>query len=276
MIKYLKTIVMLLWIVSATAAIATPNDASDSTKPKIDSESALKRITGSWYDSDSGDYRTPSHSKPIDDSIRQHGWLGTNKPPPPAKTTTPWSWGNLGLDSELFGWIVFGTLGTALLIGLLTIAYYYFGDYVPAFQRKTTAKDAIKVDMTKVEDLPFEVSATNDDPLSHAEALMLAGRYNEAVVYLFGYMLLALDQSRKIHLQKGKTNRMYLRELRNEQELQSIVNKTMLAFEDVFFGRYDIDRARFEMLWQQRDDFHRLVRPAATPATAAVQGVAPA
>ena len=104
---------------------------------------------------------------------------------------------------------------------------------------------------------------------------MRAGRYNEAVVYLYGYMLLALDQSRKIHLQKGKTNRMYLRELRSEMQLQSIVSKTMLAFEDVFFGRYEIDRGRFEMLWDQRDEFHRLVRPPLEVAASPVAKVAP-
>ena len=242
----------------------------------VDSDKALKKITGNWYNSQNGTYRPPVLSKPIDDTIRRSGWLGSKKPPKPANTTAGnWSWANLGLSGELFGWIIFGSLGTVLLIGLIAIAYYYLGEYVPALRRKSSAKDAIKIDMTKVEDLPFEVPATGDDPLSYAEALMRAGRYNEAVVYLYGYMLLALDQSRKIHLQKGKTNRMYLRELRSEMQLQSIVSKTMLAFEDVFFGRYEIDRGRFEMLWEQRDEFHRLVRPPNEVAASPVAKVAP-
>lgn len=241
---------------AASRALAATENAT------IDSSKALKKITGSWYNSQSGTYRPPVLSKPIDDTIRKSGWLGTQKTPNSATATRNWSWGNLGLSGELFGWIVFGVLGAVLLFGLIAIAYYYFDDYMPSFRRKSSAKDAIKVDMTKVEDLPFEVPTVNEDPLAYAENLMRAGRYNEAVVYLYGYMLLALDQSRKIHLQKGKTNRMYLRELRGEVQLQAIVSKTMLAFEDVFFGRYDIDRARFEMLWQQRDEFHRLIRPA--------------
>jgi hypothetical protein len=249
----------------------------DTEKVNIDSESALKHISGGWYDSQKNSYRPPVLSKPIDDTIRQSGWLGSKKAPStPRKTTAPWSWSSLGISSELFGWIVFGTLGSVLLFGLLAIAYYYFGDYVPALRRKSSDKDSIKVDMTKVEDLPFEVSANNDDPLAYAEELMRLGRYNEAVVYLFGYMLLALDQSRKIHLQKGKTNRMYLREIRSETPLKEIVSKTMLAFEDVFFGRYDIDRARFEMLWAQRDEFHRLIRPVADSEVAPVAKIAPA
>lgn len=227
----------------------------------IESEKALKKITGNWYDADKGAYRPPVLSKPLDDSIRRNGWVGKKKvPKPPNPNKRSWSWANLGFG-ELAGWLVFGGLGTILLIGLIAIAYHFFGGQFPAMGRKTV-KSAIKVDMTKVEDLPFEVSATNDDPLAYAQSLMLAGHYNQAVVYLYGYMLLALDQSRKIHLQKGKTNRMYLRELRSETELQSIVNTTMLAFEDVFFGRHDIDRARFELLWQQLDAFHHLLSPA--------------
>lgn len=272
---------LLLWlclsIMFATFANPCLADQADSEKAEIDADSAVKKITGRWYDSGSGTYRPPVLSKPIDDTIRQSGWLGERKTPAPSTTTTaPWSWANLGLSGELFGWIVFGVLGSVLLFGLLAIAYHYFGDYVPAIRRKSKTNEAIKVDMTKVEDLPFEVNANNDDPLAYAEELMRAGRYNEAVVYLFGYMLLALDHSRKIHLQKGKTNRMYLRELRSETQLKEIVNRTMLAFEDVFFGRYDIDRARFEMLWAQRDEFHRLIRPVAAPDVGPVAKIAPA
>ena len=271
-----RTMLILLCVGSLITSFANTTFA-DSEPVKVDSEKAIKNITGRWYDADNNSYRPPVLSKPIDDSIRQGGWLGTKKTPAtPTTTTAPWNWSNFGISSEMLGWIVFGSLGSVLLFGLLAIAYYYFSDSVPAFRRKNASKDSIKVDMAKVEDLPFEVSATNDDPLAYAEELMRAGRYNEAVVYLFGYMLLALDQSRKIHLQKGKTNRMYLRELRSETQLKEIVNKTMLAFEDVFFGRYDIDRARFEMLWDQRDEFHRLIRPAAAPQVTSAAGIAPA
>lgn len=263
MIKNRGAILVALWIFGSGIG-ACSHAVAETAKATVNSETSVKKITGNWYDSKSGTYRPPVLPKAIDDSIRQHGWVGSQKIAPTTTTTPSRSWANLGLSAELFGWVVFGGLGTVLLCGLIAIAYYYFGDYVPAFRRPSTVNEAIKVDMTKVEDLPFEVNANNEDPLSYAEALMRAGRYNEAVVYLFGYMLLALDQSRKIHLQKGKTNRMYLRELRTDLQLQAIVNKTMLAFEDVFFGRYDIDRARFEMLWQQRDEFHRLIRPGDT------------
>ncbi len=269
--RVLSTACVLAWVLLCLTSVYTTSRCfaeveklPSAEKVKVDSEKALKKINGNWFNSDTNTYRPPVLSKGLDDSIRQRGWLGKKKQPSPTNSrASSWSWGNLGINGEAFGWIVFASLGFVLLAGLIAIAYYYFGDSIPVFRRKLKKTESVKVDMAKVEDLPFEVQATNDDPLAYAESLKLAGRYNEAVVYLYGYMLLALDQSRKIHLQKGKTNRMYLRELRTELPLQGIVNKTMLAFEDVFFGRYDIDRARFEILWQQKDEFHRLLRPTA-------------
>ena len=240
---------------------------AENTKVTIDSEKALGYISGQWFDKAKEGYRPPVLSRPIDDSIRRHGWVGKAKQTKNQWNWGNWSWASLGFTGEMFGWIVLAVLGTVLLTGLIMIAYHYWGDYIPAIRRKSDNKQTVKIDPTRVEELPFEVPVVSNDPLSQAEALMRAGRYNEAVVYLYGYMLLVLDQARKLHLQKGKTNRMYLRELRNEQRLQAIVSKTMLAFEDVFFGRYDIDSARFEMLWEQRDEFHSLLRDDAAAAS---------
>lgn len=259
-------VVLGLTIVCMTvAAMAQGRETTADKSVNIDTEKAIQRIGGKWFDIESGHYRPPILPTPIDDTIRRAGWEGSQKPINTNSNWNGWSWGNLGLNGETFGWIVFGVLGTVLLFGLIMIAYYYFSDYVPVLKRKAD-KNAVKIDPTRIEDLPFEVPAVSDDPLGQVESLMRSGRFNEATVLLFGYMLLVLDQARKIHLQKGKTNRMYLRELRGEAQLQSIVNSTMLAFEDVFFGRYDIDRARFETLWQQRGEFHRLASPTAAVA----------
>ncbi len=262
MIHVCVRVTLVLCVLSDCGVVSAqgPYRIADEAGVQINSEKALQRISGTWFDQSSGSFRPPVLSRPIDDSIRRNGWAGKVKPPAAASNWGNWNWASLGLTGELFGWIVLGVLGTVLLAGLLMIAYHYLGDYVPALRRKSEGKQTLKIDPARVVDLPFQVPVVSNDPLSQAEALMRAGRYNEAVVYLYGYMLLVLDQARKLHLQKGKTNRMYLRELRNEQRLQVLVNQTMLAFEDVFFGRYDIDRTRFELLWEQREEFHRLVR----------------
>jgi hypothetical protein len=64
-------------------------------------------------------------------------------------------------------------------------------------------------------------------------------------------------------LARGKTNRMYLRELRQQPQLKSILELTMTAFEDVFFGNHNLSREEFEACWRQLDDFHKHVEQVA-------------
>ncbi len=105
----------------------------------IDAESALRRITGTWYDVDSGDYRPPVLRKPIEDKIRNDGWLGKEFFPKQSNRK-PWTWGGLGLSGEAFGWAVLIVMGTILLFGIILIAYNYLGDSVPAFARSKQAR----------------------------------------------------------------------------------------------------------------------------------------
>ncbi|MGN6134986.1 MAG: hypothetical protein ACTHOU_10820, partial [Aureliella sp.] len=66
----------------------------------------------------------------------------------------------------------------------------------------------------------------------------------------------------KIVLHRGKTNRMYWHELGSNRQLRELLLPAMLAFEDVFFGRHSIDRERFFAIWNQLDNFHRMLAPA--------------
>ena len=250
--------------------------AAEST---IDSDKAMRFLRGNrWYNSEEQAYKPPVLAKPVDDSIRRNGWEAQ-----PSSWMWDWDWswpsfgsgfGGWGISADAMGWVLLSVLGTALIGGIIAVLYFYLRDSLPFQKRAANRSKPLKIDPMKVEDLPFEVREQSGDPLRDAEYLMRAGRYNEAVVYLYGYMLLALDHARKIHLQKGKTNRMYLRELRSQAVLKSIVNRTMLAFEDVFFGRYDIDAARFTDLWAQFKEFHGIVQPASPNALNTVGEVA--
>jgi hypothetical protein len=48
-----------------------------------------------------------------------------------------------------------------------------------------------------------------------------------------------------------------MRELQPRPELRGLVERTMVAFEEVFFGHYPLDRAGFERCWEQLDEFHQ-------------------
>jgi hypothetical protein len=105
--------------------------------------------------------------------------------------------------------------------------------------------------------LPFQLKRPTGDFLSEARRLYEAGQYSEAIVYLFSYQLVALDKRHVIHLAKGKTNRQYLRETRSRESLKQILHKTMISFEDVFFGHHELSRERFEESWRELDEFHQ-------------------
>ena len=111
----------------------------------------------------------------------------------------------------------------------------------------------------RVEALPTAVARNRDDLLAAARHCYRQGNFREAIIYLFSYQLLQLDRSQLIRLAKGKTNRQYLRELGRRLVLRSLLEKTMVAFEEVFFGNRSISRARFESVWSALDQFEALV-----------------
>ena len=100
--------------------------------------------------------------------------------------------------------------------------------------------------------------------LEEARRQYEAGNYNVAIVYLYSYELLKLDQNQMLRLARGKTNREYLRELSGRPEFYGILAQSLVPFEDVFFGEHELSRERFEACWNQVDRFNRLIEQAAT------------
>jgi hypothetical protein len=108
----------------------------------------------------------------------------------------------------------------------------------------------------RVEELPLPLKRAQSDLLGEARRQYEQGDYNEAIIYLYSYLLVELDKASRIRLVRGKTNRQYLTELRESPELVSLVGETMIAFEDVYFGDRTLSRERFEACYQQLDTFH--------------------
>jgi hypothetical protein len=119
-------------------------------------------------------------------------------------------------------------------------------------------------DRNYLDALPLPAARRKGGLLDEARQCYEAGDYNTAIVYLYSYELLKLDQNQWIRLAKGKTNREYLRELSARGELQGVLSRTMVPFEDVFFGDHPLDRARFEVCWNEVERFNRLVERAST------------
>jgi hypothetical protein len=157
-------------------------------------------------------------------------------------------------------WIVIG--GVLVFLAVMLIRAFLNRE-----ARKAKASDGESIEAENDDDrldaLPLPAAPRRKGTLlEEARRSYEAGDYNAAIVYLYGYQLLKLDQNQWIRLAKGKTNRQYLRELSARGELQGVLARTMVPFEDVYFGSHALDRARFEACWNEVERFDRLVERA--------------
>lgn len=244
------TTLLLGWLVQV---------ASAAQSPQVDTERALKSLpNNSWYDKHAESYVTPAIPLEGDNPIREDGWRARPKPAKqPSNWNWNWNWDLSGWFARWFSTIALSIVALLLVLALLLLSYHSLKQYLPGRFEKSNRSKPITIDPARVSDLPFEVQASHGNPLDEAEALWKAGKLDQAIIYLYGYLLLALDQARLLHLQKGKTNRMYLKELQPRPGLRAIVELTMLAFEEVYFGKHSLTEARFTSLWSQLDDFHQ-------------------
>jgi hypothetical protein len=113
-------------------------------------------------------------------------------------------------------------------------------------------------DVDRVEQLPFALKRASGDFLAEARRLAEAGNHSEAIIYLYSHLLVQLDKHHVIRLAKGKTNRQYLRETRARPVLAGILETTMVAFEDVFFGCHQLEKERFEECHSQIAQLERV------------------
>jgi hypothetical protein len=232
-----------------------------SAESKLDSAKAIKTIYGDWWNHETNSYNTPTGVQPRDNSLRKDGQIAEYKPTTSTRPTLL----DLNWLGKLLTYSVISILLIALVIGAVLLAMHLAKSYSPSGGGESVGQ--LKIDMTRVEDLPFEASQWTGDPLAEARKLAQQGRFDEAIIYLYGYQLLALDQSRKIHLHKGKTNRMYIREIESLPDLQDIVELTMVKFEQVFFGKHSLTKQSFLEVWTKLDAFHSLIKSPSPSAT---------
>lgn len=234
---------------------------------------AIKSIGArSWYDPKTQSYRAPQVKADLDHPLRRDGTQASTN----STTTTPPAGKRRRLslpDGDVLGYIIIVGLGVALAAVATVLVIVSLRSWNPKLSQ-TDRFNAIEIDPSRVADLPFDAEAEMQDPLAYARLLIGRGNYDEATIFLYGYMLLALDRAGKIVLHRGKTNRMYWHELHSEPQLREFLVPAMLAFEDVFFGRHSIQPARFLKIWGQLENFHRALAPAISEATAADRAVA--
>jgi len=246
---------------TALLAVGLPASAAEAFAGPIagveDARRALRREAFPWYDQDHDSLRRVHLSPP--ENVANKSGEPEAKPPSendserdvdesrPRASRTLGAWGDI--------------LAIVLLVALFfAIAWFFIRAYLSR-EEQAAVDDTARVKHTAVDDaarieaLPFRIRRGDIDLLAEARRLYEETRFSEAIVYLFSYQLVELDRHQVIRLSKGKTNRQYLRELRPQPALRSMLERSMVTFEEVFFGGHALGRAQFETVWHEVGPF---------------------
>lgn len=125
-------------------------------------------------------------------------------------------------------------------------------------RRHATKTDPLEFVSERVHELPFDLNAMRGSNLEErSQAAAASGDYAKAMMLLFSYVLLSLDQKGFIRLSRGTTNRQYLNQIRQREDLSLFYQQVMVPFEESFFGGHSIDRNTFERCWQNLSPFRQ-------------------
>lgn len=175
-------------------------------------------------------------------------------PVAPAGTGRTWNW-----DWVLSVFEIVSYVFLALVVGLVAyLGYRYYRRW-----RKLNSdegydeRSASRTVEQSMRQLSFDVDFSGSDFCDEAEKAYRSGDLRSAIIYLFSYVLVSLDQKGHIRLRKGKTNREYLREIRGQRGLVKFYQRVMVPFEETFFGDYQLEREDFENCWSQLGQFQK-------------------
>jgi hypothetical protein len=214
-----------------------------------------------WYDSESESIRPIALEPDTDDSLnRSSRWLPkpekvrkTAAPAAPAGVAGTGLFGSGLTLMNLLGWLLLLVLFVggiaAIMFGLSKAEFELAG--AAANSKSITQPTLDEQTIERMKQLPPELRRTGINPRSEAERLMNQGAYDQAIILLFGHQLLLLDRRGELRLNRGKTNRRYLRECQSSSsENAACLRETIDAFERSYFGRHQITQREFKSLWE--------------------------
>ncbi len=208
-----------------------------------------------WYDSARDDVRPIHPETPRDlagnrDSTWEKGDLSESSPQPTSRRRSE----TLSTFLRVVSWISLILVALAVAFGLAWALLRRDSSGAEPARRRTVSKEKAS---WQIEQLPFDLAPENLDLRGEAQRLLETGDFRQALIYLYGYQLAYLDQHHLIQLERGKTNRQYLSQLRSEPHLRALFEQTMVLFEDVYFGGRDVTRSQVTAGWERLDEFAR-------------------
>jgi hypothetical protein len=251
---------------------------------RIDSELVTQTSDSVWYDPDKESLKPSDGNQPSVDVSTRHSSIAQ-------ESGKWWFWELLKNFFSYIGdffaaffaaWRYIIPVVLLSVLGLIVFFVVKYGIFEGGSYRRSQSAKALTLEeqAAKVQDLPFELEMSSLTLLEQARKYRNAGDYSKAITYLFSHLLVDLDRARMIRLTRGKTNRVYLRELRPHLSLQEFLSEVVSLFETSFFGKHEIQREAFEVIWSQLDKFDQSLRSSATspastlaaPSAAAVNG----
>jgi hypothetical protein len=109
--------------------------------------------------------------------------------------------------------------------------------------------------------LPVELRRSGVNLRGEAQRLMEEANFDQAIILLFAHQLLLLDRAGLLRLNRGKTNRRYVRETRSvDRESAERLRATAEAFERSYFGAHALTADEFARLWVENEGLERSVQ----------------
>jgi hypothetical protein len=218
-----------------------------------------------WYDADQQKAVPIVVRDETKDSVnRGSRWLPkASRLPEPNRSPTSTAAGPLTGTTGMFGtnitlgyvlgWLLMGLIVAALIAGFLYAVMNSSLEMNGSSNGRRKGAGEHMVDeqtLDRVKHLPAELRRTDVNMRDEAERLMNAGRYDQAIILLFGHQLLRLDQAGMLRLNRSKTNGKYYRETRAAYpKTAAKLRQTMDCFERSYFGKHQITRDEFHGLW---------------------------
>ena len=240
-------------------AMSVGGCANEDPAGESDFDSAFRESSLPWYDSETNSLTSSSAPDRPDSSVADRGRIPpmmqkvgrTVKREPVLSGAAAPAGSAASTVGNTFMFVVGGIL-IALLVGLLLYGFFKLESGKQENDGKTGPRRKIR---DHIKHLPFEIEEQDGDFETFAEKSLHDGHYNNAVIYLFADLLVAMSESGIVRLQRGKTNRQYLNDIWDYGAIKPYYRKVMIAFEDAFFGKHQIEKARAEDCFAGRDSF---------------------
>ncbi len=268
--KTAKTVAAAVLAVCLTAGLAQPASAQAALQPSPAGTlppAADLLPSSDWFDASAGQVRPMALPPgPGDEANRRSRWVA--KPPKPR---TPWNWGNWDFRS-LISWLILIAILTAIVGGVLFAMRNAEWSLPAALPGNRAGGDSrLAIDPARIEDLPPEIRNLTGDPRQMAIELAKLGRFDEAVIRLFGHQLLLLDAAGLIRLRRQDTNGVYCRQCsRRDSAIGRLLRRTADAFERSYFGHHPVDADAWSQLWTDHERLESSVRRFSSPPASAL------